>query len=211
MTGESLKNYHSTIEEARADLFALYYIMDPKMTELKLIPSQDVARAEYNSYIRNGLMTQLVRLQPGKNVEEAHMRDRALIAHWVYEKGKEKKIIEKVTREGKTFFVINDYQKLQELFGKLLKEIQRITSEGDYNGAKLLVENYGVKVDPDLHKEVLERYKKLKIAPYSGFINPVFNPVMQHDTITDVKITYPEDFTEQMIYYSKNYSFLPAR
>ena len=181
------------------------------MTELKLIPSQDVAKAEYNSYIRNGLMTQLVRLQPGKNVEEAHMRDRALIAHWVFENGKRKKIIGKVTRDGKTFFVINDYKGLRDLFGKLLKEIQRITSEGDYTGAKLLVENYGVKVDPDLHKEVLERYKKLKIAPYSGFINPVFNTVTQQDTITDVKITYPEDFTEQMMYYSKNYSFLPAR
>jgi len=211
ITAESLKNYHSTIEEARADLFALYYIMDPMMTELKLIPSTDVAMAEYSSFIRNGLMTQLVRIQPGKNVAEAHMRDRALIAHWVYEKGKGNRIIEKVFVDKKTFFVVRNYQGLRDLFGQLLKEIQRITSEGDYNAAKALVETYGVQVDPELHKEVLERYKKLKIAPYSGFINPVFEPVMKGDTITDVKITYPEDFTEQMMYYSKNYSFLPSR
>jgi len=163
VSSESLKNYHSTIEEARADLFALYYIMDLNMVRLGLVPSSDVGKAEYQNYIRNGLMTQLVRIHPGKDVEEAHMRDRSLIAHWVYEKGTEKKIIEKVTKEGLTYFRINDYDGLRELFGQLLKEIQRITSEGDYDGARKLVEAYGVKVDPVLHKEVLERYRKLNI------------------------------------------------
>ena len=211
VTGESLKNYHSTIEEARADLFALYYIMDPKMIALGLVPSTDVARAEYNSYMRNGLMTQLVRVNSGKNVEEAHMRDRALIAHWVYEKGSSKKVIEKVEKDGKTYFRINDYQELRSLFGQLLREIQRITSEGDYNGARELVETYGVKVDQGLHKEVLNRYKKLGIAPYSGFINPEYTPVMENGIVKDIKILYPDDFTKQMLNLSKNFSFLPAR
>jgi dipeptidyl-peptidase III len=208
---ESLKNYHSTIEEARADLFALYYIMDKKLTELGLVPSGDVARAEYNSFIRNGLMTQLVRIRPGKNVEEAHMRDRSLIAHWVYEKGKEKKVIEKVEKDGKTYFRINDYDQLHGLFGQLLGEIQRITSEGDYPAAKALVEAYAVKVDQDLHKEVLERYQKLNIAPYSGFINPVYTPVLKDGVITDIKVSYTDDFTRQMLSYSKEHSFIPAR
>ena len=211
VSSESLKNYHSTIEEARADLFALYYIMDPKMTSLGLVPGTDVGKAEYDGYIRNGLMTQLVRVVLGKNIEEAHMRDRALIANWVYEKGADKKIIVKINRDGKTYFRINDYDGLRLLFGELLKEIQRITSEGDYNAAKLIVETYAVKVDPELHKEVLARYAKLKIAPYSGFINPVLTPVITGEKITDIKISYPEDFTEQMLYYSKNFSFLPAR
>jgi dipeptidyl-peptidase III len=211
VNSESLKNYHSTIEEARADLFALYYITDQNMVTLGLVPSNDVGKAEYQNYIRNGLMTQLVRIQPGKDVEEAHMRDRSLIAHWVYEKGMDKKIIEKVTQEGKTYFRINDYDGLRDLFGQLLKEIQRITSVGDYDGARKIVEAYGVKVDPVLHKEVLERYKKLKIAPYSGFINPVFTLKMSENEISDVTISYPEDFAEQMLSYSKNYSFLPAR
>jgi len=207
----SLKNYHSTIEEARADLFALYYIMDLNMIRLGLVPSSDVGKAEYQNYIRNGLLTQLARIHPGKDVEEAHMRDRSLIAHWVYEKGTEKKIIEKVTKEGLTYFRINDYDGLRELFGQLLKEIQRITSEGDYDGARKLVEAYGVKVDPVLHKEVLERYQKLNIAPYSGFINPVFTLKMTNNEISDITISYPEDFTGQMLYYSKNFSFLPPR
>jgi dipeptidyl-peptidase-3 len=211
VVSESLKNYHSTIEEARADLFALYYIMDKKMIELGLVPSQDVARAEYNSYIRNGLMTQLVRIRPGKDVEQAHMRDRSLIAHWVYEKGKEKNVIEKVVKDGKTYFRINDYDQLHVLFGRLLSEIQRITSEGDYPAAKALVEAYAVKVDQDLHKEVLERYQKLNIAPYSGFINPVYTPVIKNGVISDIKVSYLEDFTTQMLNYSKNFSFLPAR
>jgi dipeptidyl-peptidase-3 len=156
-------------------------------------------------------MTQLVRIQPGKNIEQAHMRDRSLISHWVYEKGMDQEIIEKTVKEGKTYFRINDYQGLRQLFGKLLKEVQRITSEGDYKAGKELVEKYGVKVDPELHKEVLERYKKLNIAPYAGFINPVFSAEMSGDTISNVTISYPEDFAEQMMYYSKNYSFLPAR
>jgi dipeptidyl-peptidase-3 len=185
--------------------------MDPKLIELGLIPSLDVAKAEYDNYMRNGLMTQLVRIQPGKNIEQAHMRDRSLIAHWAYEKGKNEKIVEKVIKDGKTYFKVNDYNGLRILFGELLKEIQRITSEGDYNAGKELVEKYGVKVDQDLHKEVLERYKKLNIAPYAGFINPVFSLEMNNDTISDVRISYPEDFTDQMLYYSKNFSFLPAR
>ena len=211
VTGESLKNYHSTIEEARADLFALYYIMDQKLIELKLIPALDVARTEYDNFMRNGLMTQLVRIKPGKNVEEAHMRDRSLIAHWVYERGESRKIVEKVTRDGKTYFKVNDYEGLRSLFGKLLAEIQRITSEGDLKAAGELVEKYGVNVDADLHKEVLERYKKLNIVPYGGFINPQFVQEVRADTVKDISVNYPMDFTEQMLYYSKNYSFLPAR
>jgi dipeptidyl-peptidase-3 len=211
VVSESLKNYHSTIEEARADLFALYYIMDKKMIELGLIPSEDVAKTEYDSYIRNGLMTQLVRVHPGKDVEEAHMRDRSLIAHWVYEKGKGNNIIEQFQKDGKTFFRINDYNELRHLFGQLLVEIQRITSEGDYTAAKDLVEGYGVKIDRQLHKEVLDRYAKLNIAPYSGFINPVLTPVMDNGAIKDIKITYTEDFASQMLRYSKDFSFLPAR
>jgi dipeptidyl-peptidase III len=181
------------------------------MKELSLVPSDDVARAEYDSFIRNGLMTQLVRIQLGKDVEEAHMRDRSLIAHWVYEKGKSEKVVEKVTKEGKSYFIINDYKKLRLLFGQLLGEIQRITSEGDYEGAKDLVESFGVKVDPELHKEVLDRYSKLNIAPYSGFINPVMTPVMDNGVIKDIKISYTEDFTSQMLRYSKDFSFLPLR
>ena len=211
VVSESLKNYHSTIEEARADLFALYYIMDKKMIDLGLVPSPDLAKAEYNSYIRNGLMTQLVRVHPGKDVEEAHMRDRSLIAHWVYEKGKAKKVIEKIQKDDKTWFRINDYQELRSLFGQLLGEIQRITSEGDYPAAKELVEAYAVKVDPELHKEVLDRYAKLNIAPYSGFINPVYTPVLANGAIKDIKISYTDNFTTQMLRYSKNFSFLPAR
>lgn len=211
VSSESLKNYHSAIEESRADLFALYFIMDPKLIELGLIPNLDVAKAEYDTYIRNGLMTQLVRIQLGKNIEESHMRDRSLIAHWVYEKGKSKNVIEEVKRDGKTYFKINDYEALRQLFGELLKEVQRITSEGDYKAGMALVEDYGVKVDPVLHKEVLERYKKLNIAPYAGFINPVYTPVMDGDKIIDVTISYPEDFMEQMMGYSKNYSFLSPR
>jgi dipeptidyl-peptidase-3 len=211
VVSESLKNYHSTIEEARADLFALYYIMDKKMIELGLIPNDSVAKTEYDSFIRNGLMTQLVRIHPGKDVEEAHMRDRSLIAHWVYEKGRKNNVVERVQKDGKTFFRINDYYELRVLFGQLLGEIQQITSEGDYPAAKELVESYGVKVDNDLHKEVLDRYSKLNIAPYSGFINPTLTPVMENGAIKDIKITYTEDFTFQMLRYSKDFSFLTVR
>jgi dipeptidyl-peptidase-3 len=208
---DALKNYHSTIEEARADLFALYYIMDPVLVNFGLVEDFETARAAYDSFIRNGLMTQLVRVKPGKTIEESHMRDRALIARWIYEKSKNKKIIEKVTKDGKTYFKVNDYDNLRWQFGELLKVIQRITSEGDYHAARELVETYAVQVDPGLHHEVLERYAKLNIAPYTGFINPEYALVMTADTIADVKISYPVDFTSQMLFYSKNYSFLPAR
>lgn len=211
VSGDALKNYHSAVEESRADLFALYYMMDPVMIKLGLMPDAEVARAEYDNYFRNGLMTQLVRIQPGKNIEQAHMRNRSIITHWIFEKGKDKNIIEKLNRDGKTYFRINDYEGLRTLLGELLKEIQRITSEGDFAAAKNLVENYGVKVDQDLHKEVLGRYSKLNIAPYAGFINPVYELVMQGDTISDVTISYPEDFAAQMLGYSKKYSFLSPR
>ena len=206
-----MKNYHSTVEEARADLFALYFIKDPVLEKFGLVPNDEVGKAEYDSFIRNGLMTQLVRIQPGKTIEESHMRDRALIARWVFEKGKDDKIIEQVTRDGKTYFVINNYKALREKFGELLKIVQRITSEGDYNAAKELVEAYAVQVDPVLHKEVLARYEKLNIAPYTGFINPEYTLVKNGETVTDVKITYPDDFATQMLKYSKNFSFLPVR
>ncbi len=205
---ESLKNYHSPVEESRADLFALYYIMDDKMVELGLLPNLDAAKAEYDLQVRNGLMTQLVRIQPGKTVEQAHMRGRAMVAHWVYEMGKADNVIERKTRDGKTFFVVNDYAKLRELYGRLLAEVQRITSEGDYEAAKALIETYGVQVDPDLHREVLDRYAKLDLAPYSGFVNPVYTPVVEDGRIVDVKIDLTEGYVEQMLRYGRDYSFL---
>ena len=208
---EALKNYQSTLEEARADLFGLYYLADKKLVELKLIPDTLAAEAEYIKYIRNGLMTQLTRIQPGKNIEEAHMRNRQLIAQWCYEKGLTEKVIEKVIKDGKTYFRINDVGKLRQLFGQLLAEVQRIKSEGDYEAGKQLVEKYAVKVDPELHKEVLERYKKLNLAPYSGFINPEFVPVEKDGQIVDVKLQYPSDFTKQMLKYSNEHSFLPVK
>lgn len=211
VTGDALKNYHSAVEESRADLFALYYMTDPVMVKLGLMPDAEVARAEYDNYFRNGLMTQLVRIQPGKNIEQAHMRNRSIITHWVFEKGRDKNIIEKLNRDGKTYFRINDYDGLRLLLGELLKEVQRITSEGDFIAAKTLVETYGVKVDQALHKEVLARYSTLNIAPYAGFINPVYELVMQGDTVSDVIISYPEDFAAQMLGYSKKYSFLSPR
>lgn len=210
--GDELKNYGSTLEEARADLFALYYMNDPKLVELGIIPTLDVAKAEYNNYMMNGLMTQLTRIEPGKNIEEAHMRNRALVAGWVYERGKDDKTVEFVTENGKTYVVVNNYDKLRGLFGELLKEIQRIKSEGDFKAGMELVENYGVKVDPTLHKEVLERYAALDIAPYSGFVNPRYVPVLdENGKITDVKIEYPTDYIQQMLTYSSDYSFLPNR
>jgi len=208
---DAMKNYHSALEEARADLFALYYIMDPKLVELGLIPSLEVGKAEYDNYIRNGYLTQLVRILPGKNIEQAHMRDRKLIATWCYEQGKDEKIIELLEKDGKTYIRINDYEGLRNLFGELLNKIQRIKSEGNYEAGKELVEAYGVKVDPELHNQMLERYKKLNIAPYGGFINPVLIPVYQNDSLTDIVVTYPDDFTEQMISYSNEFSYLPVR
>ena len=207
---KALKNYHSALEEARADLFALYYIMDPKMVDLGVIPSAEAANSEYYSYMMNGLLTQLTRIEFGKNIEQAHMRNRQLISAWCFEQGKPENVIEMVVEKGKTYVKINDYQKLRLLFGKLLAEIQRIKSEGDYEAGKALVENYGVKVNPVLHKEVLERFKKLNIAPYGGFMNPVFTVVEKDGKITDVKIEYPSDYAGQMLDYAKNYSFLPT-
>lgn len=206
---ETLKNYASTLEEARADLVGLYFIMDPKLVEMGLLPGEEVGKAEYDTYIRNGLMTQLLRIELGKNIEEEHMQNRQLVAAWVMEKGAKDNVIEKVVREGKTYFNINDYQKLRVLFGELLRDIQRIKSEGDFEAGKALVEKYGVKVDQDLHKEVLERVKPLDIAPYSGFVNPVLVPVKNDaGEIIDIKIEYPGSFIEQMLQYGKNYSFL---
>lgn len=208
---DALKAYGSTIEEARADLFGLYYVADPKLVELGLTPSADAYKAQYYTYLMNGLMTQLVRIEPGNNVEEAHMRNRQLIARWVYEKGAAEKVVELVKKDGKTYVVINDYEKVRDLFGRLLAEIQRIKSTGDYASAHDLVEAYAVKVDPALHAEVLERYKKLNLAPYKGFVNPKYEVVTDADgTITDVTVTYDEGYAEQMLRYSKDYSTLPS-
>ena len=208
---DALKAYGSTIEEGRADLFGLYYVADPKLVELGLTPSADAYKAQYYTYLMNGLMTQLVRIEPGNNVEEAHMRNRQLIARWVYEKGAAEKVVELVKKDGKTYVVINDYEKVRDLFGRLLAEIQRIKSTGDYAGAHDLVEAYAVKVDPALHAEVLERYKKLNLAPYKGFVNPKYEVVTDADgTITDVTVTYDEGYAEQMLRYSKDYSTLSS-
>ncbi len=208
---DALKAYGSTIEEARADLFGLYYVADPKLVELGLTPNADAYKAEYYTYLMNGLMTQLVRIEPGNNVEEAHMRNRQLIARWVFEKGAADKVVELVKKDGKTYVVVNDYEKLRKLFGELLAEIQRIKSTGDLKGAHDLVEAYAVKVDPTLHAEVLERYKKLNLAPYKGFINPKYEAVMDaNGEITDIQVTYGEDYVDQMLRYSKDYSTLPS-
>ena len=208
---DALKAYGSTIEEARADLFGLYYVADPKLVELGLTPNADAYKAEYYTYLMNGLMTQLVRIEPGNNVEEAHMRNRQLIARWVFEKGAADKVVELVKKDGKTYVVVNDYEKLRALFGELLSEIQRIKSTGDYQSAHDLVESYAVKVDPALHAEVLERYKKLNLAPYKGFVNPKYEAVVDAaGKITDVKVTYDEGYAEQMLRYSKDYSNLPS-
>ncbi len=208
---ETLKSYASTLEEGRADLVALYYLYDKKIQDLGLVDNwQNLGMTAYNDYIRNGLMTQLVRIEPGQDIEEAHMRNRQWVSAWVFEKGKEFNVIEKVVRDNKTYFKINDYERLRDLFGQLLRETQRIKSEGDFKAAKELVENYGVKVDKQLHKEVLERSKKFNTAPYRGFVNPVLVPVTnEKGEITDIVVTYPKTFAEQMLYYSKNYNFLP--
>jgi dipeptidyl-peptidase III len=207
----SLKNYASALEEARADLFALYFMMDNKILELGLLPDADATKAEYDNFIRNGLMTQLVRIKPGMEIEEAHMRDRAAIAHWVYEKGKADNVIEMFQKDGKSYVKINDYKKLQTLFGELLKEIQRVKSEGDYEAGKNIIENYGVKVDAALHEQLLARYAKLNLAPYTGFVNPVLIPVTDSKgEISDVKVEYTNDYLGQMMEYGKKFSFLPA-
>lgn len=207
-TDKTLKNYASALEEARADLVALYFILDPKLVEIGVMPSLEVSKAEYDSYMMNGLMTQLTRLKPGENLEEAHMRNRQLVAMWAYEKGKPDNVVELVKKNGKTYVQINDYEKLRQLFGELLKEIQRVKSEGDYNAGKSLIEMYGVRVDPQLHKEILERFQKLNIKPYKGFIQPKLIPVMNGDQIIDVRIEYPDNFYQQMMEYGKEYSFL---
>ena len=207
---ETLKSYASTLEEGRADLVALYFILDEKLIELGLMESLETGKAEYDGYIRNGLMTQMRRLEPGADIEESHMRNRQWVAAWAYEKGQENQVITKVVKEGKTYFEIKDYTKLREIFGELLSEVQRIKSEGDYEACKALVEGYGVKVDQELHMEVLARAEKLNIAPYDGFINQKMVPTTNESgEITSIKMTYPEDFTEQMLNYAERYSFLP--
>lgn len=206
---DSLKAYGATIEEARADLFGLYYLADPKLTELGLTPDSEAYKAQYYGYLMNGLLTQLVRINPGKDIEEAHMRNRALIARWALEMGKEEQVIEMICLNRKTYVQINDYQRLREIFGKQLAEIQRIKSEGDLEAARQLVERYGVKVDPSLHQEILARYNQLNLAPYKGFINPVYTPVVdEQNNITDIRISYGEAYDKQMLRYSKDYATL---
>ena len=206
----TLINYASTMEEARADIVALYFIMDKKLVELGLIPSLEVGKAAYDNYISNGLLKQLRRLEPGKNIEESHMRNRMMIAAYAFEKGKKENVISKITKDGKTFYKVNDYDKLRVIFGDLLKEIQRIKSQGDYKAARNLIEGYGVIVDQKILAEVRERTAKLNIPPYSGFIQAEYVPVTDKDgKIIDVKIEYPTDFTDQMLRFSKKYSFLP--
>lgn len=206
---DALKAYASTLEEARADLFGLYYLADPKMQELGLVPDGEAFKAEYYKYMMNGLLTQLVRIEEGKNVEEAHMRNRQLIARWVFEQGAADKVVELKKREGKTFVVINDYQQLRALFGKLLAEVQRIKSEGDYEAGRSLVENYGVKIDPVLHHEIRERYVRLHLSPYKGFVNPIMREVKDDSGhVTDITLDYTEGYAEQMLRYSRDYSYL---
>ena len=211
ITKDKLKNYASTLEEARADLVALYYLLDPKLVDLGLIPSLEAGKAEYDSYIMNGMMLQLRRLDEGADIEEDHMRNRQLVAKWAYEKVKSENVIEKKMIDGKTYFLVNDYNKLRTIFGELLREIQRQISEGDYLAAEKLVEGYGVKVEPALLKEVKERYAQFDLAPYSGFLQPVLEPVMEGEEIKDVKIRYATSFAEQMMNFSENYSFLKAK
>jgi dipeptidyl-peptidase-3 len=207
---ETLKNYASALEEGRADLVALYYLMDQKLIDLGVMPSLDYGKASYDDYITSGLIIQLSRLKLGDNIEEAHMRNRQMVSLWAYEKGKSENVIEKKVENGKTYFVINDYTKLRSLFGELLKELQRIKSQGDYKAGKNLIETYGVKVDLALHKEVLDRYSKLKMAPYQGFIQPKLIPIYKDSKLVDVKVEYPKDFVDQMMEYGKKYSYLPV-
>ena len=207
---DALKAYGSTIEEARADLFGLYYLGDDKLVELGLVPNKEAYKAAYYNYMMNGLMTQLVRIELGNVVEEAHMRNRQLIAMWAYEKGKAENVTELVKKDGKTYVVVNDYEKLRDLFGQLLAEIQRIRSTGDFDAAREIVENYAVNIDPEIHKEVLDRYAKLNLAPYKGFVNPVYAAIKDESgNISDVQVSYNEAYDAQMLRYSKDYSFLP--
>lgn len=211
VASDALKAYSSTLEETRADLFGLYYIADPKLVELGLVPDAEAYKAEYYKFVMNGLMSQLVRIELGKSVEEAHMRNRQLIAKWAFEQGKADNVIELKKKEGKTYVVVNDYAKLRELFGKLLAEVQRIKSEGDFAAGKKLVEDYAVKVDPELHAEVLKRYAALNLAPYKGFVNPMMKLVKnEKGEVTDVTLDYTEGYTQQMMRYGKEYSFLPT-
>ena len=210
MPKETLKSYGSALEEARADLVALYFLMDNKLVEIGVMPSLEVGKAAYDQYILNGLITQLKRIKLGDNIEEAHMRNRQMIAKWVYEHGKKENVIEKINKEGKTYFQIKDYNKLRELLGQLLKEVQRIKSQGDYEAGKSLIEDYGVIVDQDLLKEILGRFSKLNIAPYIGFVYPTLEAVENNGEITDVKINYNYNFKNQMLRYAKEYSFLPT-
>ena len=209
-TGTELGSYSSTLEETRADLFALYYLGDKKLVEIGLIPTLDVAKAQYASYIMNGMMTQFSRIELGKNVEESHMRNRKMIAEWCYEKGKENNVIEWVEKDGKKYIVVNDFDALRKLFGDMLYEVQRIKSEGDYEAGKALVENYGVTVEPELHKQVRDRYYALGIEPYGGFVNPEYTLVEKDGEVVDVVVSYPANYTEQHLHYSKDYSFLPS-
>ena len=204
---DALKAYGSSLEEGRADLFALYYLADPKLVELGIFPNMDTYKAEYYKYIMNGLMTQLTRIEPGKDIEEAHMRNRKFISEWCYQHGKKDNVIEYVKRDGKTYIRVNDYEKLRGLFAQLLAEVQRIKSEGDYEAGRQLVETYGVKVDPAIHQEVLTRYAGLNIAPYKGFVNPIYTPVYdKYGKLTDIKISYTEGYIDQMLRYSQDYS-----
>lgn len=207
---DALKAYGATIEEARADLFGLYYLADKKLVELGLTPNEEAYKAQYYGYMMNGLLTQLVRIELGKEIEESHMRNRSLIAHWALEHGQEMKVVELVRKENKTYVKINCYEKLRELFGILLREIQRIKSEGDYEAARNLVEQYGVKINSEIHQEILTRYKALHLSPYKGFINPVYTPIYNKEKeIIDVKVTYGESYAEQMLRYSRDYATLP--
>jgi dipeptidyl-peptidase-3 len=204
---DALKAYGSTLEEGRADLFALYYLADPKLIELGIFTDPDTYKAEYYKYIMNGLLTQLTRIEPGKDIEESHMRNRKFISEWCYEHGKRDKVIELVKRGGKTYVKVNDYEKLRKLFAQLLSEVQRIKSTGDYEAGRALVETYGVKVNPTIHAEILARYKKLNIAPYKGFVNPIYTAVTDEmGNITDVTISYGENYVDQMLRYSRDYS-----
>ena len=204
---QTLKNYSSTLEEARADLVALYFILDDKMQEIGLMENKEAGYAEYDSYISNGMMLQLRRILPGDDIEEDHMRNRQLVASWAVERGQAENVIERKVIEDKTYFIVNDYDKLRGYFGELLREIQRIKSEGDFEAGRTLVETYGVKVDQAIHAEVLRRSEPLNLAPYSGFVNPEMEPIMEGDSIIDVKVTYPMDFLGQMLRYGKYYSF----
>jgi dipeptidyl-peptidase-3 len=207
---ETLKNYSSPLEEARADLVALYFMMDPKLVEIGLLPSLDVAKTSYDSFILNGLMLQLRRIEPGKIIEQAHMRNRQMVAAWVFERGEAENVISKIVRDDKIYFEINDYLKLRQLFGQLLKEVQRVKSQGDYKAGSDLIENYGVQVDEEIHQQVLARSKSLDIPAYGGFINPTLTPIVNDaGDIIDVTVSYPKDFVEQMLEYGREYSFLP--